>query len=77
MKKSLLVFLIASFFFFIPFLHKTDAQTATYNITGTVFDDINQNGIQDLGEVGHEGVNVSLGHVNYTQTDADVILLGY
>ena len=45
------------------------APVPTWSVYGTVFDDINQNGVMDMGEVGVEGVMVTLSGMGDVMTD--------
>jgi hypothetical protein len=46
------------------------ALVPTWSVYGTVFDDMNQNGVMDMGEVGVEGVTVTLSGMGDITTDA-------
>jgi hypothetical protein len=48
-----------------------DEEEVTYTISGIVFEDLNQNGVQDDNEVGIEGVTVILADGDTTVTDAN------
>lgn len=50
---------------------KTFTITEAYNLTGTVYNDANQNGFQDTGEQGVSGVTVSLNTGQTATTDSN------
>src|SRR5882724_2558447 len=50
---------------------KTFTILATYNLTGTVYNDANQNGFQDTGEAGYSGAIVTLDSGQNTTTDSN------
>ena len=50
---------------------KTFTITEAYNLTGTVYNDANQNGFQDTGESGVAGATVSLNTGQTTTTDSN------
>jgi len=54
-----------------PSLTPTPTPTPTYTLSGTVFIDTNQNGVQDSSETGYNGATVTLNTGQTTTTDAN------
>jgi protocatechuate 3,4-dioxygenase beta subunit len=50
---------------------KTFTILATYSLSGTVYNDVNQNGFQDTGETGYSGATVTLNSGQSTTTDSN------
>jgi len=54
-----------------PLLVNCQASNPTYSLSGTVYNDANQNGIQDSGETGYANATVTLDNGQSTTTDSN------